>query len=1254
MKCNINEGQKLGKLNMKIGRNAPCPCGSGKKYKKCCLLKNNSDSMSTSSLTTGTDFSHIIPIAEKLYSRIKDYGFEDLIIATFCLNLWRRNRSALAQALTLHLALSTDKPFGNKSIKDYSELKMFFSAISDLLSVTAWEDYIIDDYGEVFINHNGTIYPIIIGTGYLQVYSMVRYLQTLVRVKNVEEEFCSILEYSKIIIDLTKRNNIPNANQEIVYELPSEEFWITIKELFEDKTFQKQAQVVARILGDCDGPIERKSFVKSNDAYYPLLNYGMLTDYYKKLLSSASESEKHDHVITTIHTLLENTFNFSDNPPNRVLINPIIMCNDLKSKIVDKGIIFATASKNNIIIALDQSVFPQKTSLVNTINKIEQELVKDELCIIEPYIRDLIKGNCGLKLSSSVEIIYILVEPFTDIASHASWLGDRTEKWYECTAIDMLYFIGFSENFEELVSYIHSDYSDETKIIAIGGKSNHFFAWKLSNRHIVSGAIEPDMIHIDFNETEKSTYEFFADTMREFPKTGKGVFQDPLNWTAKEDALGYINLHHKGCYGFGGNIKRLTDNTYVFLAHNVEFFTEIDFKHNEHTALKTIEELNQRLFDRYADILCEFNILKGKTIQVMYMPWNHANTKFAKGFVSDSARSIVFSDEYVDEDTVIIRYTLKAENLLSEIQHSSGRVAENLYFKELLSPLEKYDTEKFKLLQERLLEDSSLKKTVGVFQIEQPYYFSERAIDTDINGVSLAKVRKEIARICMESGAVPGEYKGQDATNIIRTMQTSLVSFFEQKISQFDKMDLHYQALNYYAIQHNGIFLNTKRYLAFTDLDEEVQFEFEEKTRSTREEYRKNTGTITYLLESNLFVEHIDAPSKCSKDDFNYLLAFADWLVVLQDDADMCHFNDPNFTISVDIDYKVTPILSDEIQRKYSNLLLRKYNTTDYHIKSDTIDESFLKQAAVAFKKDTGVDLGLVLSLAEYMQLGITQDGVAKEIHPNVFSVKKKELESIFLELLEEKKYTSDDVAKSLDFLILDPNLLKTIVGNASHDILPIWEREKRDNRFSVKPVIVYEENCIFSPAIMNQVLSSWRSGITEWYLPYEIGLKNLKSVLKKWKKRYEDEMVQDIAAMFVATTEYAVYPEVELFKRFPNDDYPEELGDYDILAINISQKEIWLIESKVLQKVGSIYEDQMQQKSFFFQHKDDEKFQRRIDYVRENTRKVLASFGVADDNYSVIPYMVTNKLFESRYKDLSFPIITFSEIKKMIIGDAN
>ena len=155
--------------------------------------------------------------------------------------------------------------------------------------------------------------------------------------------------------------------------------------------------------------------------------------------------------------------------------------------------------------------------------------------------------------------------------------------------------------------------------------------------------------------------------------------------------------------------------------------------------------------------------------------------------------------------------------------------------------------------------------------------------------------------------------------------------------------------------------------------------------------------TIKYLLESNLFVEHVDSPVTCSKADFNYLLAFADWLVVLQDDADMCHFNDPNFTISVEVDYKVTPILSDEIQSRYDHLLTRKYNTTDYHIKNDERDKDFLKEAADAFKNDTGIDLGILLSLIEYLQFGIINDSIAEEIHTNVFCVNREKLEQTFL-----------------------------------------------------------------------------------------------------------------------------------------------------------------------------------------------------------------------------------------------------------------
>lgn len=135
-----------------------------------------------------------------------------------------------------------------------------------------------------------------------------------------------------------------------------------------------------------------------------------------------------------------------------------------------------------------------------------------------------------------------------------------------------------------------------------------------------------------------------------------------------------------------------------------------------------------------------------------------------------------------------------------------------------------------------------------------------------------------------------------------------------------------------------------------------------------------------------------------------------------------------------------------------------------------------------------------------------------------------------------------------------------------------------------------------------------WCSGIIEWYLPYEIGLSNLIQVLSRWKKKYEDQMVVDIAQLFHDANFDLVLKELDLYRRFSLSDYSPELGDFDVFAVSQKTKEVWIIESKVLKKVGSVYEDLSHQKSFFFQHRYDEKFQRRIDYMKNNMVKVLSS----------------------------------------------
>ena len=479
-------------------------------------------------------------------------------------------------------------------------------------------------------------------------------------------------------------------------------------------------------------------------------------------------------------------------------------------------------------------------------------------------------------------------------------------------------------------------------------------------------------------------------------------------------------------------------------------------------------------------------------------------------------------------------------------------------------------------------------------------------------------------------------------------MQTSIVTVFEDLISTFQQEDLHKRILNYLSVQQNGTIVNIKRYTAFSGLDEEVQQEFEQETRSIREDYRRNTGTALYLLESNLAVSHIENAAKCSKADFEYLLAFADWLVVLQDAADTCFHIEFDLSISVDSEYKVDTIISEQASAQFGQMLLRKYSSKDYRIKNDQTDIEFFKQALEAFKQDTTIDLGLLVSLANYMQLGIVQDGIANEIYPNVFKVDLSVLINKFNGILEKPISDTQEIVKLVDFFTIDPASLKTLKGKPT-DLLPIWEREKRNNCFTAKPILRIGNDCIFSPVSMHYVQTSWRSGITEWYPPYEIGLKNLCDVLAQWKKRYEDEMVQDIVQLFRYTNFDLVEPEIELYYRFPCDDYPEDLGDYDVLAISTERKEIWIIESKVLQKVGSIYEDQMQQKNFFYQGKYDEKFQKRIDYMTQNVSKVLDSLGVEKDQFTVVPYMVTNKLFASRYKKIHFPIISYSELQTLL-----
>lgn len=176
--------------------------------------------------------------------------------------------------------------------------------------------------------------------------------------------------------------------------------------------------------------------------------------------------------------------------------------------------------------------------------------------------------------------------------------------------------------------------------------------------------------------------------------------------------------------------------------------------------------------------------------------------------------------------------------------------------------------------------------------------------------------------------------------------------------------------------------------------------------------------------------------------------------------------------------------------------------------------------------------------------------------------------------------------------------------------------------------------------------MERWFQGLDSLYPPYEYGLENVLSEIKKSEKKNQENLVDDIANLF--NNNIKVQKDLYLDSRSPKAGYPKDnkIGGYDVLAIDTHSKVIWNIECKFFQRVGSISEFAKHQNSFFKQDKDV-MFNKRINYLSENYKKILRSFNISDKSeYKIESHMVTNKLFIPYVKTVSFSCITYSELK--------
>ena len=414
-------------------------------------------------------------------------------------------------------------------------------------------------------------------------------------------------------------------------------------------------------------------------------------------------------------------------------------------------------------------------------------------------------------------------------------------------------------------------------------------------------------------------------------------------------------------------------------------------------------------------------------------------------------------------------------------------------------------------------------------------------------------------------------------------------------------------------------------------------------TINLREEAKNQIRDLSYLIDTNLSLER-SANNRAENSDVEYLLAFSHWLMLLQDCSDQAHYKLFDAQIEIEDDYRVSTKYPND-KSDYANSQNRRiYNCKDY-VPQINNEEYWINQALNAFYNDTKVPLAAIIGLCSNYLASEFHYTFTHESEPDVFEINKDDLISDLESILLDKNQINDYV-KALDYLTIDTSKIK-IIGDANFPFVPVWEREKRDQRFDVRPIVANENRLIFSPAVMHELATMWEVGLQEFYPPYEINLNNFTSVLKQWKTECETQMETDIEHL-CKNVGYITYKNLKLNKV--NKKHPSNLGDYDVVAIDTTRKLVWNLESKFLIKVGSIKEYANHQNSFFISNKKDEKFARRIAYLSTNLVEILNSLGIDDANqYTMKSYMVTNKVFSSFYKKIDFDILTFSELKALL-----
>lgn len=1191
---------------------------------------------SNSSSTLG--FINLENKKDQLLPILKHYEFFSVVRAIFAINSWRNNRGSQESCLALNFAITSIDCWGEKEISTYSDFYAFFDEIYPILKTSNYDDPVLCDFGEIKLDYENRYYSVITGTGHTAcVFAALQYLEPISNYCSMNQITENLLQYSNTMI-----NHLLPSNAQITdgfsnapkFECPSKNYYLSVIDFFVSETWNSLSKVLFDMLNTNDN-ILRCHFVSLNDTILPLFNPSLIIDYFTGILSFVPTNVVRHIVKETLEKKIKSIYCYEKDKSTKLFTNFSFLNNQKKIELNSNC--FAFVQDDSMIVFLESS---DKNQTIK--DEIENAFSRNALSIVDLNDRLDEKQYKAYLFDTHFHVSFLLYDNYLNVdETHFSLRQKGDLRVY--TAIDLMYMILISDSLNQIIEFDSSD-ADETQVISFGGASDYYSVFLNEMGYISKGAIEFNSLYFECDSAASLLLTKYLELDKVFPfHVDTCIIPGPEHWEIHTDENGVNHFVPKSRKLSGGSLFVFDNECTIFSCYNfltilssgdyeqinisLEFFRGIieRFLIDFHTEISNIDSVSRKFIELRCHSLYEKNEVT-----------NYINIKETQ-----------ISDNYT-----LIEYSVDCDKLMSDISAVDNRSVE---YSMMLDILESSfgQKEKFDKFKNAVLQKIDKPKTVDATTVKLPYYFNTKSFRIKTEERSTLLARKKLAQIIKSKGITPGVYERKDATAVVRKMQEESIGYFEDMVSHFDKYDLHNKALSIYASEIFAEKMNRRSFDLCTGIDDDNKKDSREKTQQAIEQSKNTQVSILYLIESNLFVtDHED--KKPTDDDISTLLAYAEWIVALQNVSDLCFHTDSKSKLIILDDYRAEVELGEKYLEKYDScnkrrLLYRSYDAMG----DDTIDSKYIDKVACAFKQDTCIDYKLFLSLVDFLStVGFNSaECPFDEIKENVMRINIETLEEAF-NTCSCDTFEICDIKDTINYLSIDTGKLKELKGQ-TYPILPIWERENRDNRFDVKPLFRIGNDIVFSPIVLHFLKERWISGMMQFIIPYEIGLKNTVKILEEWKQHYENKFSADIDQYFAEKKfEYHKHDiDIRREDRLGNHPNINELGDYDVIGLSTKLKKIFLLECKVLHPIGSVFEHSNKQRRFFFEGKYDEKFQKRIDYFRTIYPSFFTNCGIDIDvkGFEVCPLLVVNKVFDSYYKDVSFPIVTFEELKNII-----